>query len=257
MEPMKPTTSETPADDAAKKTDTAYHHQADDSPDARRAETASSGGREGGQSGSDYQGADTSQSPDARRSDGAGPENCATEEDGLAADWRELSFSVARALRYHAKRRAFFERCNQLTRALSAIFGAGTVAAVVKGIPWITGTMGAMVGIATALDLVFDFSRRAMIFDDLYRRFADLSVEIVSAEPSHEAVRRITIKKLLIEKEEPTLLSILNVVCSNEERVARGYTDVYGLTFWQERLCQFWDIGPFKFELVPVSPSRG
>jgi hypothetical protein len=252
MEPVQSTKDETAQHDKAESTPAASASQDSSQESADGARSRASGQRRGE---SDTGG--TRQGPDTSSRDCSRPDEAAAEKTDLEDQWYELSFSIARSLRYHAKRRAFFERCNQLTRALSAIFGAATVAAVIKGVPWITATMGAAVGISTALDLVFDFSRRAMLFDDLYRRFADLSVEIVSCDPSPENVRRIMIKRLLIEKEEPTLLSILNVLCSNEERIARGYPDVYKLGFWQKRLCQFWDIGPFKFELISTMNLSG
>jgi hypothetical protein len=174
--------------------------------------------------------------------EGAGADKTASEEvtDDLAGRFIALDFEVCKSLRYHAKRRAFFEACNHWTRALSAIFGAAAVAAAIADLRWVTIAAGVLIAIAQGLDLVLDFSKRATIYDGLYRRFADLAIELANVPVQDEAtLRRFKIARLLIEKDEPTPKDILNVLCSNEERQARGYEDGFEpLTNFQRRFAQ-------------------
>ena len=56
-----------------------------------------------------------------------------------------------------------------------------------------------------------------MRYDGLYRQFADLAIKVANAEHIPENLRRLKTERLLIEKEEPTVLLVLNAVCYNEE----------------------------------------
>jgi hypothetical protein len=170
----------------------------------------------------------------------------------LEEKFNQLDFAVSRSLRYTAKRRAFFERCNQVVRAVIAICGAGTVAAVF-GDGNVVVYFGAIVGLAAAADLVFEFSKRTMTYDHLYRCFADLGIELATAERTEQSHRLLLTKRLQIEKDEPTSLDVLNVICSNDELEARGYDHRYKVRYWQKLLCQFGDFGEQDFPLIPAS----
>lgn len=181
----------------------------------------------------------------------AGPDATASDEEirELEGRWYQLDFAVGRSLRYHAKRRAFFEHCNHWTRAISAIAGFGTVAMVIQGFHWATITAGTIVGIATALDLVFDYSKRTMAYDDLYRRFADLGIKISDTSHTAENYRQLVTERRKIEKEEPTVMIVLDAVCHNEERKSRGFDDTYKINPMQKMLCQCFDFDGDKISL--------
>lgn len=164
--------------------------------------------------------------------------------------WYQLAFGIARSLRYHAKRRAFFERCDHLTRAVTAIAGFGTVGSVLNGFHVAAILTGTIVGILTALDLVFDYSRRSSIYDSLYRRFADLGVKVAGADHTDANYRLFDVERLVIEKEEPTKLSVLDVLCSNEELKARGFDHFHKVTLLQRFFCEIIDLPPLKFDRI-------
>jgi hypothetical protein len=183
--------------------------------------------------------------------DCSGPEGAAREKE-LAGEWYQLDFSIARSLRYHAKRRSFFQRCNQLTRALIAITSAGAIAAfVADNAGGAVVVLGVIVGLATALDLVFDYSQRAMDYDGLYRRFADLNIRWASVDRTLENYRLLTVERLIIEKEEPTVLAVLNVICCNEELKARDFDFHYKVGQWQKMFCEVIDLWPSRCIRVP------
>jgi hypothetical protein len=168
-------------------------------------------------------------------------------------NWYRLEFGVARSLRYTAKRRAFFEKCNQIVRAIIAIAGAGTVATVFHEKSNAPLFFGAVVGFTAAIDLVFEFSKRTMTYDHLYRCYADLGIEIAKTDRTEENYRLLLIKRLQIEKDEPTSLDVLNVVCSNDELEARGHDHRYKVRFWQKLFCQFGSFGAQDFPLIEAS----
>jgi hypothetical protein len=190
----------------------------------------------------------------ADRGDCSGPDKAAAEKDDLDGQWLQLGFVIARSLRYDAKRRAFFERCNHLTRAISAIAGAGAVASAWHGSYGATLVAGLIVGIMSSLDLVFDFSKCAMVYDDLYKKYADLGIEVAGADRTAINCRLLSVKRLIVEREEPTLLAVLNVICANEEFKARDYDYMYEVKRLQKLFSQFIDIGQQKFKKIPATP---
>ncbi|HEY2069982.1 MAG TPA: hypothetical protein VGG48_10545 [Rhizomicrobium sp.] len=246
MKPTKQTKCETDRDQQESNTlDTSNTGNAEARTDSRLEQPSGQSGREHNQG-----------NPGPERRDNGGLDssrsiNTTSQEVNCAeGDWIKLDFSIARSLRYDAKRRAFFERCNHLTRAVTAITGAGTVASVINGFHWASIVMGATVGIATALDLVVDFSSRAMSYDTLYKRFADLGIKVASSERTLENYRRFLVEKLVIEKEEPTVLSVLNVICANEELKSRAYPYQHRVDKFQKLICQFLDVGQQQFEKI-------
>lgn len=180
----------------------------------------------------------------------------------LDKQWYKLEFAVARSLRYHSKRRAFFERCNQVSRAVVVVSGAGSAFAAfaydsmlrneqqanvhAHSLSWFL-CLSIVVATAAGLDLIFEFSRRAMTYDHLYRCFADLSVDIARADKSEQSFRELYVRRLLLEKDEPTPLDVLNVVCSNEELQARGFAKGRKIHWWQNAFKQFFSLPPFDF----------
>jgi hypothetical protein len=172
--------------------------------------------------------------------------------DTLEQRWYELDFSVSRSLRYHAKRRRFFETWLQIIRVITAFAGAGTVATLFGDkASGTTAIFGAVVAAAAAIDLVFEFARRSMIYDHLYRCFADLGAEIAEADQSSEAeYKKLLSKRRQIEREEPTGLDVLNVICSNEVRESKGYDYKYKVRYLQGLFAQFGDFGKQDFPKV-------
>jgi uncharacterized membrane protein YuzA (DUF378 family) len=174
--------------------------------------------------------------------------------DSLEERWYELDFAVSRSMRYHAKRRRFFETCLQIVRVIIAVAGAGTVAAVFGDSARITVVFGIIVGVAAAVDLVFEFARRAMNYDHLYRCFAGLSAEIAEADQASEPqCKKLSAKKRHIEMEEPTALDVLNVISSNEVRESRGFGYKYHVRYWQGLFAQFGDFGKQDFPKVSIA----
>jgi len=142
-----------------------------------------------------------------------------------ASELHELLFCVRRSVRYHVRRRKFFERFNLAVQALAVIFGSATIYAVLGqlGEAWAIGA-AAVVTVTSAVNLVVDTPRLARLHYDLARRFIELEREIVGADAQDgAALRRWQAQRLEIETEEPPVLHVLNAICHNELARAMGY----------------------------------
>ena len=136
----------------------------------------------------------------------------------------DLRFSVDVSVRYHDRRRWFFDFVGRSISALSILGGSAAVAAlisVVKG----SGGAGELVilfsatGIAVlnVLDLVFGFSERARLHDNLYRKYIELEAGIVGTlEPTDEQAKGWLAENLLIERDEPSTYHGIYAQCWNQ-----------------------------------------
>ena len=142
----------------------------------------------------------------------------------MSDDLYKIDFAIGKSLRYHAKRRSFFDFIHRGSQAVSALAGSAAFVSLVGGqSPELAKIAAALLAAVSALNLVIGFSERARQYDGLYKRFSDLAVEIAECtQPTEELVRKWKAARLRIEKDEPTPLSALNVICHNEEAEARG-----------------------------------
>lgn len=172
------------------------------------------------------------------------------------ADPQYWSFGVHKSLRYHAKRRAFFDSWHRWSVAISAISGSATFAAIFGDAPPLFPKItSGVVAVMAGLDVGFGFSERARRHDDLYRRFADLAAEMArTPAPSDKDRGRWNAKRLLIERDEPTALRMLDIHCHNEEATARdlGSEHIYPPWWWQRTAMHFLSLPPYRL----VSEAR-
>ena len=70
-------------------------------------------------------------------------------DDELKTKYKSLFFGVRRSVRYHARRRMFFERCHMATSAVNVIFGSAALMAILASAPRVTGVAAASL-LATA-----------------------------------------------------------------------------------------------------------
>jgi hypothetical protein len=182
---------------------------------------------------------------------GADPTTQASEIDRDEGELVALGFGVNRSLRYHAKRRAFLDTLHRLSMLLATIGGSGTfVAALGKaGLADIMlQVFAAIVALAVAFDRVFNLSEAARTHDNLYRRFSDLATKMDAAE--HVTVTLLHAwksERRRIEKDEPAALSVLNIMCHNQEVIAGGYdpVELYRLHWWQTLFAQVISLPPY------------
>jgi hypothetical protein len=154
----------------------------------------------------------------------------------------DLLFDLRRAVRYHDRRRAHYERLHRATNVVTILL-AGVVLMELSGggSPLgvrILAVFGALLG---AADLVTGFSRSADAHHNFKRRFSELEREL-SAGAQVAVVEQ---KRLAIEAEEPPVFRALDLLCHNEMCVATGHrrTDtpsVFAKVPWHVRWTANW-----------------
>lgn len=201
--------------------------------------------------------ADADTSEHAEPGDGitarASPVSAAALEVGDEAKLTQLEFSVAVSIRYHARRRAWFDGLARWPSVVSLVAGSAAFVSISQGLPALATVASAATAIFGGANLVFGFAERARRHDDLVRKFTLLAAEIAEAtSPSRADVRRWHGAKIRIEAEEPTPNNVLNVLCHNEEAEARGYgpDHIYQVRWWQRAMAQVCALPPNRFQAV-------
>jgi hypothetical protein len=161
-----------------------------------------------------------------------------------------LQFAAKKSLRYHAARRAFFDGAHRWTMAIVAIGGStafiGIIGEATEWAKW----AALVLTIAGALDVAFGFSERARQHNSLYQRWSDLLAEMLRYGPPTESVlREWQAQRALIEKDEPTPLSALNVICHNTEAEVQqlGLENFYHVRWYQSLFRHLLTIPPDYF----------
>ena len=95
-----------------------------------------------------------------------------------------LKFSIDRSIRYHARRRSFFDLFHKISMFLIIVFGSTAFAAYFKEA---AGFLGLVAALIAALDLVVGFSMKARDHALLYMRFMDIFAEMEAiSSPSED-----------------------------------------------------------------------
>lgn len=146
-----------------------------------------------------------------------------SEEDRTA--WYHLLFGVRRSVRYHNRRRRFFDNLNRWKTALALLSGsAAMVTILAKMDPALPLAASAFVTVVSTLDLVLGTTTKARLHADLARRFLDLERKMtLLQEPSVEDLRTSTADRLLIEADEPPIMRVVDILCHNELLLAMGH----------------------------------
>ncbi|MGN2254301.1 hypothetical protein ACFWZ4_13055 [Frateuria sp. GZRe12] len=136
-------------------------------------------------------------------------------------------WAVQLSSRYHMRRQAFFERWSRVTAATGVLFGSTAIAGAFTAAhmpAWITAVTGAMVAVASTVDLVVGTAMMARKHEDLRKRFLQLEAEIRRCmEPTAETCVLWTDKRLAIEFDEPPIYNGLALLCYDElARATRG-----------------------------------
>lgn len=167
-------------------------------------------------------------------------------EQDIETKSHNLLFGIRRSVRYHNRRRMFFDRMHKITVSLSLICGSATVSVALSpvGKP-VVAVLAALVAVFAAIDLVFDAPQYARIHNDLSRRFIDLEKMMVGLRSlTEDDIRNFTTRRLDIEADEPPVLRILNIMCHNELARAMGYNHdaLIKIPSHKRILCHFFDL---------------
>lgn len=164
----------------------------------------------------------------------------------LSRRHNKLLFAVRRSIRYHARRRMFFERWHLVTSAVAVVFGSGTMMAVLTGMDKIvTASAALVVTVFAAIDLVVGYARRARLHEDLGSRFIELEKRLISEKLNADMLSAAETDRLDIENSEPPIKRVLDSICHNDMLRSMGYDRGTFLRIkpYQRWLAQFFDVG--------------
>jgi hypothetical protein len=172
----------------------------------------------------------------------------AMDEEAVLDEWFKLEFSIRRSMRYNLRRRAFFEFWHRMTSASAVLFGSATLTSLFANLPMhYTASAAVVVTVLGGFDLVIGLASHAWTHADIARRFIELEKQMIAVTPSEAELRRLTGARLDIERDEPPVLNVLNVICHNDVCLAQGlHADIVPLTWMQRQLANFTDIGLHK-----------
>ena len=165
-------------------------------------------------------------------------------EDKLEDDLFKLQFNLGRSIRYHSRRRKFFDFWDKLTTFCSLVFSSTATYGVLSTNEKITLISGAIVTIFSSLSLVIGFSNKARDHFDFVKQYSLLERMSIKEVLSEKLLKQITDEKLSIESTEPPVLRVLNEMCWNEEAKAQGIKpEKWRKIKWYQRLfSSFFDI---------------
>lgn len=177
------------------------------------------------------------------------------------SDWiddaAKLKFAVGRSIRYHAKRRAFFDVLHRCSVVVTLIAGSGAFLAAIQDHQVFAQAAALTVAVASVLDLAVGFGGRARLYDDLCRRWADLGSAMErTVDPTQQMVHDWKAERLQIEKDEPTQLGALNIICHNEEVQAHAWGTKYRLWFYQRLFCHLCTLPPYAPKAEAAAAPR-
>ncbi|MGH1593453.1 hypothetical protein ACRBEJ_05375 [Yersinia proxima] len=175
-------------------------------------------------------------------------------ETNLTSDWEGLLFDVRRSVRYHNRRRAWFDRLDQTTNVLSLIFGSAAIYGVLSQANTNLAVLSAaIVTVFSAINLVVGSSQRARAHFDFSRKYFELEQKmILVSDVSKESLQAITAERLSIEKDEPPVLRVLDSICYNEQILSMDYPidQMVVVGFWQRLLSPVMDFHASKLRRV-------
>lgn len=173
-------------------------------------------------------------------------------DDSLSTRRHNLLFDIRRSVRYHKRRRAFFDRLDQGSNVLSLIFGSAAIYGVLEREYQALALLAAgLVTVASSINLVIASGQKARDHSDFARQYIELEKKLSCAgECDERFLKSIQAERLSIEAEEPPVLKVLDVLCHNDQMRAMGYprTQLAKVGVCQALFAQFFDICPGSLE---------
>lgn len=168
-------------------------------------------------------------------------------EADVNSGWHKLLFGIRRSVRYHSRRRMFFDSLYKWSQVFSLISGSATVAVVMSkynsGV--LTAALAAAVAVFSSINLIFGFANSARLHSDLILKYSDLEKRIVrDSIPTADSIKSFEIERLDIEATEPPILRTLDMICHNELCRAMGYGKdaMAKIGFFRRLFAQFFDL---------------
>jgi hypothetical protein len=153
------------------------------------------------------------------------------EEEPLTLE--AIQFGVHVAMRYHVRRRAWYDRFHRASVLVLALAGSSCAVAILGGLLPAAEVLSLGVAVAGAVELAFDFTGRARAEDAIYRRFNALACDIAGTLDRTEAkLNEWNARRLLIKADTDDRLEVLRRMCHDLEAEARGYGPAACYRLW-------------------------
>jgi hypothetical protein len=159
-----------------------------------------------------------------------------------------FDFAVHVGMRYHAKRRAWFDWLHRVAMVIAALGSSAAAAALYGGLVGAAEGLVTAVAVAAACELAFGLAERGRSADALYRRYTALAATIAEAKSVDPDLLRLWEKRrLLIRADCEERLLVLHRICYNLEAEARGYDSdaLYSVKPWQRLLAHLVTLPPY------------
>ena len=153
----------------------------------------------------------------------------------------ELLFAVRRSVRYHDRRRRFYEIWNSFTVAGAVIGGSSAFAALMADSTTVSAFFSALVALVAALGLAVGTARRADRHGDLARQFIALERDFAHGRSlEDDKYETLVRRRLAIEASEPPVLRLLDAMCHFEVLRSLGDATRHPRIPWVRRAASQW-----------------
>lgn len=160
-----------------------------------------------------------------------------------------LSFRVEKSLRYHQRRRGFFDAIHNFIMFGVLLSGSAAFGGI---FPAVAGAVAAILG---ALDLVFQFSHKARDHQSLYQRFSALNIELQAIKAVDiVALEQVERRRLEIEADEPPIYWALDADCDSEVCIAWGRDKTAGVIQLTRNQWIFMNF--YRFDRTRFAPRK-
>ncbi|WP_460065105.1 hypothetical protein [Pseudomonas sp. H1_G08] len=163
--------------------------------------------------------------------------------EDLSLRWHNQLFGIRRSIRYHLRRRAFFERLDQLSNMFSVIFGSTAIYGILDANAKVLAlASSAAVTVLASINLVVGSAQRARAHSDFVRQYVELEKRMLMP-CTEDSLLEIMADRLSIEAGEPPVLHVLNSICHNELMRSMGYPkeELTKIGLAQRLLAHFFD----------------
>ena len=140
--------------------------------------------------------------------------------DDLQTQTDQLNFGVEKSIRYHQRRRGFYDWVYRISMFAVILCGSASFGSLF-GYPQI---FAAAATIFAGINLVWTPAQRARNHEMLFRQFSDLAINIRTTPISKDAYNSWVKDRIEIEMNEPPIFTALEADCDNEVRRAWGRT---------------------------------
>ncbi|MDW7643406.1 MAG: hypothetical protein SCI25_00015 [Desulfuromonadales bacterium] len=156
-----------------------------------------------------------------------------------------LLFGVRRSIRYHNRRRRFYDKVHIISTFLTAFSGTATIVSVLTDAGISRVIFAGLVTFFSICDLVIRTDIKSRLHEELCRKFFELEKSILQTNITDDQIlKRFEGERLDIEAKEPPGLRVLDSICHNELLTALGFDKscLLEITWYQRLLSNIVDI---------------